>query len=94
MISTSRIVRTVENVAEAYVASRGKSRFVSTTLAIRAIRTVLPTCEATDRDITDIIAATSIRHNIPVAFDGTIMNEIETENDGAFFSRASESSLQ
>jgi hypothetical protein len=92
MTSTSQIVRTVEGVAEAYVASRGKSQFVSTTLAIRAIRTLMTTCEATDREIADIIAAASVRHNIPVFFDGVTGMKIGAANDG--FARVSESRLQ
>ncbi|SIT55660.1 conserved hypothetical protein [Mesorhizobium prunaredense] len=94
MIRTSQIVRTLESVAEAYVAFRGKSQFVSTTLGIRAIRTLLPKCAASDREIADLVAAASIRRNISVAFDGiTSTSKIETANDGSF-ARVSESSLQ
>jgi hypothetical protein len=84
MTSTAQIVRTVESVAEAYVVSRGKSQFVSTTLAIRAVRTLMTGCGATDREIADIIAAASIRHNIPVFFDGVTSTKIGAANDGWF----------
>ena len=93
MTSRAQIVRTVESVAEAYVTSRGKSQFVSTTLAIRAIRTLITGCEATDREIADIIATASIRHNIPVFFDGITSTKIGAANDGSS-ARVSESSLQ
>ncbi|KAA3441613.1 hypothetical protein C7I87_34670 [Mesorhizobium sp. SARCC-RB16n] len=60
---------TVERAAEAYVLSRGKARFLSIAQAIRAIRTLIPTCRATDRDLEEILAAASIVHGVPVAFD-------------------------
>ncbi|TIL96901.1 MAG: hypothetical protein E5Y68_00640, partial [Mesorhizobium sp.] len=40
-----------EKAAEAYVLSRGKARFLSTAQAIRAIRTLMPACKATDREL-------------------------------------------
>ncbi|MER9694891.1 hypothetical protein NKJ16_23530 [Mesorhizobium sp. M0179] len=60
---------TVERAAEAYVLSRGKAHFLSIAQAIRAIRTLMPACEATDRDLEELLAAASIIHGVPVAFD-------------------------
>ncbi|RWP95768.1 hypothetical protein [Mesorhizobium sp.] len=91
---TSTLHHTVESFAEAYVAARGKSQFVSTTLVIRAVRTLLPACAATDREIADIIAAASIRRHLPVALDGiTSTNKIGPANDPSL-ARVPESDLQ
>ncbi|MER9169221.1 hypothetical protein NKI12_17915 [Mesorhizobium australicum] len=60
---------TVERAAEAYVLSRGKARFLSIAQAIRAIRTLMPACQVTDRDLEELVAAASIIHGVPVAFD-------------------------
>lgn len=60
---------TVERAAEAYVLSRGKARFLSIAQAIRAIRTLMPVCQATDRELEALLAAASIVHGVPVAFD-------------------------
>ncbi|TPK86997.1 hypothetical protein FJ936_06520 [Mesorhizobium sp. B2-4-13] len=60
---------TIERAAEAYVLSRGRARFLSIAQAIRAIRTLMPACKATDHDLEEILAAACITHNVPVAFD-------------------------
>jgi hypothetical protein len=60
---------TVERAAEAYVLSRGRARFLSITLAIRAIRTLMPACKATDHALEEILAEACIAHSVPVAFD-------------------------
>ncbi|TPK89185.1 hypothetical protein FJ934_00960 [Mesorhizobium sp. B2-4-12] len=62
---------TVEKAAEAYVLSRGRARFLSIAQAIRAIRTLMPACKATDRELEDLLAAACIVHDVPVAFDAT-----------------------
>lgn len=48
MASTFHTI-TLEKAAEAYVLSRGKAHFLSIAQAIRAIRTLMPACKATDR---------------------------------------------
>jgi len=60
---------TLEKAAEAYVLSRGRARFLSVAQAIRAIRTLMPACEATDRELEELVADASIVHGVPVAFD-------------------------
>jgi hypothetical protein len=59
----------VERAAEAYVLSRGKARFLSIAQAIRAIRTLMPACKATDTELEEILAAACVIHSVPVAFD-------------------------
>ena len=70
MTSTQPQIRTAERLAEAYVASRGKSHFLSVRLGIRAIRTLMPFCEASDRELADLLAAASVQHGIANSFDG------------------------
>lgn len=60
---------TVERAAEAYVRSRGKAHFLSIAQGILAIRTLMPACKATDRDLEELLATASIIHGVPVAFD-------------------------
>ncbi|ESY65012.1 hypothetical protein LB577_18550 [Mesorhizobium sp. B283B1A] len=60
---------TVEKAAEAYVLSRGRTRFLSIAQAILAIRTLMPACKATDRELEELVAAASFVHGVPVAFD-------------------------
>ena len=60
---------TVEKAAEAYVRFRGKARFLSIAQAIRAIRTLMPKCKATDHELEELLAETCIAHGVPVAFD-------------------------
>ncbi|MER8828887.1 hypothetical protein NKH73_20900 [Mesorhizobium sp. M0938] len=62
---------TVERAAEAYVLSRAKARFLSIVQAIRAIRTLMPACKATDRELEEMLAAACVTHGVPVAFDVT-----------------------
>lgn len=69
---------TVEKAAEAYVLSRGKARFVSIAQAICAIRTLMPACRATDRELEELLATASIIHGVPVAFDAKLADRIET----------------
>lgn len=69
---------TVERAAEAYVLSRGKARFLSIGQAIRAIRTLMPACKATDHELEEMLAAACIVHSIPVAFDAAGVNRSET----------------
>ncbi|MBZ9886050.1 hypothetical protein LB535_27310 [Mesorhizobium sp. CA10] len=68
MTNTYRTV-TVEKAAEAYVLSRGKAGFLSIAQAIRAIRTLMPDCRASDRELEEMLATACIVHSVPVAFD-------------------------
>jgi hypothetical protein len=63
-------VKSEHDAAKAYVLSRRKSQFLSTGLAVRAIRTLLPRCEASDRELEDMVAAVAIEHGLSIAFDG------------------------
>ncbi|MGX9574018.1 hypothetical protein [Mesorhizobium sp. f-mel] len=69
---------TVERAAEAYVLSRGRARFLSIAQAIRAIRTLMPACNATDCQLEEILAAECIIHSVPVVFDATMGDGSET----------------
>lgn len=62
--------RTAESAAAAYATSRANSQFLSIAHGIRAIRTLMPSCEASDRELADMIAAAAIIHGTPVSFDG------------------------
>ena len=42
---------TIERAADSYVRSRGKAGFLSIAQAIRAIRTLMPACKATDQEL-------------------------------------------
>ena len=58
------------HIIDHYVETRGASAVpISTSRATRAIRTVLPQCEMTDRQLADMIAASAIRSGRNVAFD-------------------------
>lgn len=60
----------VEVLAEDYARSRRKrTRPVSTTAAIRAIRTISPNLTQTDKELTNIVAAAAVRHGHVVDFD-------------------------
>ncbi|HWK65051.1 MAG TPA: hypothetical protein VNS34_08935 [Rhizobiaceae bacterium] len=62
--------RSIEKVVEHYVDSRTDDpRPISTTYALRAIRTVLPRCGLSDRQLSDMVAAFAIRKGRNVAFD-------------------------
>lgn len=62
--------RSVEKVIEQYVESRRDSPWpISTTYALRAIRTVLPRCGLSDRQLADMVAAFAIRKGRDVSFD-------------------------
>ncbi|RWN30459.1 hypothetical protein [Mesorhizobium sp.] len=68
---------TVERAAESYVLSRGKARFLSIAQAIRAIRTLMPACKATDLELEEMLAEACIAHGVPVAFDVTTAVGVE-----------------
>jgi hypothetical protein len=62
--------RAVPQVVDQYVESRKKSDWpISTTHALRAIRTALPRCELSDRQLVDMVAFSAISRGRNVAFD-------------------------
>lgn len=62
--------RSIETLAEDYARSRSKrSRPVSMTAAIRALRTISPDLAHTDRELADIVAAAAVRYGHVVDFD-------------------------
>ncbi|MES0030043.1 hypothetical protein [Mesorhizobium sp. M0040] len=67
----------VERAAEAYVLSRGKAHFLSIAQAIRAIRTLMPACRATDPELEELLAVASFTHGVPVAFDAKTADVVE-----------------
>lgn len=60
--------RSTHELVEAYVLSRSKARFLSTHLAIRAIRSLSPACAVSDRDLEDMIEAAAIAHGVAISF--------------------------
>ncbi|TPI11718.1 DUF2388 domain-containing protein [Mesorhizobium sp. B4-1-1] len=69
---------TVEEAAETYVRSKGKARFLSIAQAIQAIRTLMPACKASDRELEEMLAAACVVHNVPVSFDVATAERAET----------------
>jgi hypothetical protein len=69
-------VRSAQDAAEAYVLSRRKSPVLSTATAIRAIRTLLPKCQSTDRELADMVASAAIQRGLSVSFDGADRGEV------------------
>lgn len=62
--------RTVGHVVDQYVESRRNPEWpISTGYALRAIRTVLPDCGLSDRQLAELVAASAIRRGRNVAFD-------------------------
>lgn len=71
MSDTSRFFpqRSVADAVGIYVGQRGRGGLVSVHNAVRTIRTVLPGCEHTDRELSDLVAAEAVRAGCAVAFD-------------------------
>lgn len=62
--------RTVGYVVDQYVESRRNPEWpISTGYALRAIRTVLPNCDLSDRQLAEMVAASAISRGRNVAFD-------------------------
>lgn len=63
--------RTIEVLAERYAQSlRQRTRPVSMSAAIRAIRTVAPDLTLSDRELADIVAACAVQYGHVIDFDG------------------------
>jgi len=65
----SFFARSPQAVAKEYVGSRSKSRLISTSQALRAIRTALPHCSLGDRELEDLVAAAAIEAGFDIHFD-------------------------
>ena len=62
--------RTVPQVVDQYVESRKKSDWpISTAHALRAIRTALPRCDLSDRQLIEMVAFSAISRGRNIAFD-------------------------
>lgn len=62
--------RPTDLVIDHYVDTRrGYDRPISTSQAVVAIRSALPGCLLTDRELSDLVAASAIRRGRNVAFD-------------------------
>jgi hypothetical protein len=70
MAIISLAVKSTEDAVEAYVSSRRNSQLLSTERAIRAIRTLMPRCSATDRELADMLAVQAVSQGLCVSFDG------------------------
>lgn len=68
----------METVITAFVQSRHKSQHVSTSEAIRAIRTLMPALDIPDRELTDLVAAYAIRQRYAVSFDLCTLRQSES----------------
>jgi hypothetical protein len=56
--------RSTHELVQAYVLSRRKAKYLSTHLAIRAIRTLSPACAASDQELEDMIETAAIEHGV------------------------------
>jgi hypothetical protein len=62
--------RAVVSVVDQYVESRRNAEWpISTSYALLAIRTVLPRCDLSDRELANLVAASAIKRGRNVAFD-------------------------
>jgi hypothetical protein len=76
--------RTVDYVIDQYVASRRNPEWpISTGYALRAIRTVLPNCDLSDRQLAEMVAASAISRGRNVAFDFVVEPAIHMQHGHA-----------
>ncbi|SDH20086.1 hypothetical protein SAMN04487974_1305 [Pelagibacterium luteolum] len=62
--------RAVKDIIESYVERQNSPRSqVSTRHAITAIRTIVPKCTLSDRELADLVATSAIRKGCIVSFD-------------------------
>ncbi|RWP52354.1 MULTISPECIES: hypothetical protein [unclassified Mesorhizobium] len=63
-------MRDLENLIEQYVnIRRRRHSFISTGLAVKALKQVVPACSISDSDLANMIADRAIDYNLPVRFD-------------------------
>lgn len=63
-------MRELENLIEHYVSIRRRRHsFISTGLAVKALKQIVPACSVSDSDLANMIANRAIDYNLPVSFD-------------------------
>ncbi|MET3578286.1 hypothetical protein ABID19_001303 [Mesorhizobium robiniae] len=63
-------MRELENLIEQYInIRRRRHSFISTGLAVKALKQIVPTCPVSDSDLANMIADRAIDHDLPVSFD-------------------------
>ncbi|MEI8700833.1 MAG: hypothetical protein E5Y88_14910 [Mesorhizobium sp.] len=63
-------MRDLENLIEQYVnIRRRRHSFISTGLAVKALKQIVPACSISDSDLANMIADRAIDYNLPVRFD-------------------------
>ncbi len=78
--------RTVGYVVDQYVESRRDPEWpISTGYALRAIRTVLPNCNLSDRQLAEMVAASAISRGRNVAFDFVVEPGVLAQQGHAAF---------
>jgi hypothetical protein len=68
--------RSTRELVEAYVLSRREAKFLSTDLAIRAIRTLSPASDISDRELENMIETTALEHGVSVS----LLREVQSSN--------------
>jgi hypothetical protein len=69
MSNKSYVSRSVAEVVDHFVSSRGRGSIVSTRDAVGAVRYAEPRCEHTDQELAAIVASAAIIRGHAVAFD-------------------------
>lgn len=64
--------RELDDVVNAYIASRGRAQFLSIAHGLRAIRTLMPLHGISDEQLANMIAAAAIAQGFPISFDGHV----------------------
>jgi hypothetical protein len=63
-------MRELENLIEQYInIRRRRHSFISTELAVKALKQIVPTCSVSDSDLANMIADRAIDYDLPVRFD-------------------------
>ncbi|MGX9116668.1 MAG: hypothetical protein EOS23_23015 [Mesorhizobium sp.] len=63
-------MRELDNLIEHYVnIRRRRHSFISTGLAVKALKQIVPACSVSDSDLANMIANRAIDYNLPVSFD-------------------------
>lgn len=70
MAAISFAERALSQLVQHYVDTRRAIEPVSTRHALVALRTILPNCTLTDRELADLVAAAAIRRRLNISFDG------------------------
>ncbi|RWQ12170.1 hypothetical protein [Mesorhizobium sp.] len=62
-------MRDLENLEQYVNIRRRRHSFISTGLAVKALKQVVPACSISDSDLANMIADRAIDYNLPVRFD-------------------------